>query len=163
MTWVWGVDPAVARVAFAHADMHTQRIHATLAQHKTTALEGERLALLADLVRRHAEDTAVVHPPSVVFVEQPSGKFQSPQLLYATGVIQAALFEELQVPVWTIPSGKWKRTALGYGNASKEQVAAWITAHNWHAGTQDEADAIAIAHAGRLMMQTGRWDIGEAA
>lgn len=161
--WCWAVDPAVARVAFAAADLDHDAMAAWTVTHKTDARDGERLGNLAEIVRTHATDRAEAWPPYVVFVEQPSGTFRNLPLAYATGVIQASLFEALRVPVWTIPSSKWKKTALGRGNASKEQVAAWVTAQGWGFASQDEADACAMAHAGRLMMQQSRWDTREAA
>jgi Holliday junction resolvasome RuvABC endonuclease subunit len=163
MSWVWAIDPAVSRVAFAYADLDSDRIEVDTLTHKTDAREGERLGGLIAKVRWHAVLQRRHYRPHVVFVEQPSGHIRNLQLAYATGVIQAALYEALGVPVWTIPSSKWKKTALGYGNASKEQVAAWVTAQGWAADSQDEADAVAMAHAGRLMIQQSRWDTREAA
>jgi Holliday junction resolvasome RuvABC endonuclease subunit len=101
------------------------------------------------------------YPPHVIFVEQPVGKFTPPQLLYACGVVQAALFETLSVPVWTVPSGRWKKATVGPGNATKLQVAAHAEAQGWEFESQDEADAQCIAAAGRRMLAAD-WDVRAA-
>ena len=71
---------------------------------RTTEREGARLGLLDRQLRIAARQWASEFPPACVFVEQPSGRFRNLPLTYAAGVIQAALFEALACPVWTIPS-----------------------------------------------------------
>jgi Holliday junction resolvasome RuvABC endonuclease subunit len=93
----------------------------------------------------------------------PAGRFRSPQLSYAVGVVQAALFETLAVPVWTIPSGAWKKRTIGVGNATKPQVRAWVDRLGVAVRSQDEADAVANACAGRAMLLTRSWEAGCAA
>jgi len=161
--WVWAIDPAIQHIALAYADMTSDTITAETLHAKTDTREGERLGRLRARVYWNARVAMQEHPPYVVFVEQPSGHIRNLQLAYATGVIQAALYEALRVPVWTIPSSKWKKTALGFGNASKEQVATWVSGRGWSFESQDECDAVAMAHAGRLMLQQSRWDASEAA
>ena len=70
----------------------------------------------------------------------------------------AALSEALSVPVWTVPSGKWKKQALANGRATKAQIQAWVRSQRIEFDGQDEADAICIAWAGRGMVQSGRWE-----
>lgn len=156
--WIWGIDPAIAHVSFAFAAIADESIVVESLITQTDATEGERLGLLDRQIRIYARQIAGTYPPDVVWVEQPSGSFENQQLAYAVGVIQAAVFETLRCPVWTIPSGKWKKRALGYGNASKEQVAAWVADHlRIDVSSQDEADAAAIAHAGRIIYETREW------
>jgi Holliday junction resolvasome RuvABC endonuclease subunit len=157
--FVWAVDPAVARLAFAFASLGSPTIEVETLTTACDAREGERLGLLDRQVRIYAAQAAGRWPPAVVWIEQASGKFQQPQLLYAIGVTQAALFETLGCPVWTIPSGKWKKTALGVGNATKPQIAAWVAERDDRPATQDEADAYAIAFAGREMFVQRRWEV----
>jgi Holliday junction resolvasome RuvABC endonuclease subunit len=109
-------------------------------------------------VRTFARQRAGDFPPAVVWVEMAAGRFRAPQLVYAIGVVQAALFEALGVPVWTIPSGKWKRATVGVGNATKPQVRAWVDRLGVEVGSHDEADAVAIAVAGRAMLRAGSWE-----
>jgi Holliday junction resolvasome RuvABC endonuclease subunit len=98
------------------------------------------------------------------FVEQPSGRFRAPQLVYCVGVVQAALFEALGgVPVWTIPSSAWKKRTIGQGNCTKPQVRAWVDRLGVAVRSQDEADAVANACAGRAMLLTRSWEAGCAA
>jgi Holliday junction resolvasome RuvABC endonuclease subunit len=80
------------------------------------------------------------------------------QLTYATGVVQAAMFEALGVPVFTVPSSAWKRRTVGVGNATKSQVRAWVDRLGVEVGDQDQADAVAIALAGRAMVRAGSWE-----
>ena len=72
--------------------------------------------------------------------------------------MQAALFETLAVPVWTIPSGAWKKRTIGVGNATKPLVRAWVDRLGVAVASQDEADACAIACAGRAMLLAGKWE-----
>jgi Holliday junction resolvasome RuvABC endonuclease subunit len=120
------------------------------------ATEGERLGLLDRQVRIFARQRAADFPAVVCWVEQPSGRFRNLPLTYAVGVVQAAIFETLGVPVWTIPSSTWKARTVGVGNATKAQVMAWAERVATVDG-QDEADAVGIAHAGRAMVESGRW------
>jgi Holliday junction resolvasome RuvABC endonuclease subunit len=154
--YVWGIDPAVSRLAFAFADLDGERVEVETLHVGNDATEGERLGLLDRQVRICARQLAGTYPPVAVWVEQPSGRFRNLTLTYAVGVLQAALFETLAVPVWTIPSSAWKLRTVGVGNAAKAQVMTWAERVATVDG-QDEADAVAIAWAGRLMVDSGRW------
>ena len=59
---------------------------------------------------------------------------------------------------WTIPSGAWKRRTVGVGNATKPQVRAWVDRLGVAVRLQDEADAVAIACAGRAMLIARSWE-----
>ena len=155
-TFVWGIDPAVARLAFAFAPVDGGPIEVETLTTAGDATEGERLGLLDRQVRIFARQRAADLPPAVCWVEQPSGRFRNLPLTYAVGVVQAALFETLGVPVWTIPSSTWKQRTVGVGNATKAQVMTWAERVATVDG-QDEADAVGIAHAGRAMVESGRW------
>lgn len=154
--FVWGIDPAVSRVAFAFAPADGGPITVETLTTASDATEGERLGLLDRQVRIFARQRATAFPPTVCWVEQPSGRFRNLTLAYAVGVIQAALFETVGVPVWTIPSSTWKQRAVGVGNATKAQVMAWAERVVTVDG-QDEADAVGIAYAGRAMVVSERW------
>jgi Holliday junction resolvasome RuvABC endonuclease subunit len=156
--WVWGLDIAVSHLEFAFADLHSDKIDVASLITKTDAKEGERLGLIDRQVRIYARQMSLQYPPHVVWVEQPSGAVTSPQLMYVAGVTQAALFETLGCPVWTIPSGAWKKAAVGFGNASKAQVSAWCERSGYDFDGQDQADALAIAFAGRRMVQASSWE-----
>lgn len=155
--WVWGVDPAVSRVAFAFAPVDGGEVVVETLTVDTEEREGARLGLLDRRVRMFASARAAEFPPAVVWVEQPSGRHRNLPLTYAVGVIQAALAESLGVPVWTIPSSTWKARTVGVGNATKAQVAAWVERQGAGFASQDEADAVAIAAAGRAMLAAGAW------
>ena len=155
--YVWGIDPALARVAFGFAPLDGGPIVVETLTTASDATEGERLGLLDRQVRIFARQRVSEFPPAVCWVEQPSGRFRNLPLTYATGVIQAALFETLSVPVWTIPSATWKARTVGSGSASKAQVRAWVERQGADFNGQDEADAYAIAAAGRAMLAAGSW------
>jgi Holliday junction resolvasome RuvABC endonuclease subunit len=156
--FVWGIDPALSVLAFAFADLDSEGVEVETLTTRTTEREGARLGLLDRQVRIYARQAAGRYPPACVWVEQPSGRFRSPQLSYAVGVLQAALFETLACPVWTIPSGAWKRRSVGVGNATKPQVRAWVERLGVAVRSQDEADAVAIACAGRAMLISRSWE-----
>jgi Holliday junction resolvasome RuvABC endonuclease subunit len=157
---VWAVDPAVSRMAFAFADLDTDTITVETLTTTTDATEGERWGLLDRQVRIFARERAGEFPPSVVWVEQPSGQWRNLPLTYAVGVLQAALFEALGVPVWTMPTAAWKQRSVGRGNVSKQEVRAWVEQLGVPVESQDEADAVALAFAGRLMVRAGAWQAG---
>jgi Holliday junction resolvasome RuvABC endonuclease subunit len=159
--YVWGVDPAISRLAFAFADLGSEVIEVETLITASKATEGERLGLFDRQVRIFARQLAGSYPPACVWVEQPSGRFRNLTLVYACGVAQAALFETLGCPVWTIPSSTWKQRTVGSGNASKAEVMAWAERHATIDG-QDEADAVAIARAGRAMLRAGQWNVSAA-
>lgn len=155
--FVWGIDPAVSRMAFAFAPVDGGAITVETLATLSDAREGQRLGWLDRQVRIFAGQRTCEFPPACVWVEQPSGKHRNLPLTYATGVVQAALFEVLAVPVWTIPSSTWKQRTVGVGNSTKAQVAAWVTEQGADFNGQDEADAYAIAAAGRAMLAAREW------
>lgn len=154
---IWGVDPALSRLAFAFAPEDGGAIELETLATRSDATEGERLGLLDRQVSIFARQRAADWLPVAVWVEQPSGRFRNLPLTYAVGVIQAALYETLHVPVWTIPSSTWKCATVGRGNADKEAVAHWVRLQGAKATGQDEADAYCIAAAGRAMLLTEEW------
>lgn len=156
--YVWGVDPAVGRVAFAFAPLWEGALTVDTLDLSTDLREGERLGLIASHIRAFARVAKAEFPPAVVWIEQPSGRFRAPQLLYATGVIQAALHEVLKVPVWTISSSDWKRRTIGNGAAGKPAIAAWVERQGADFACQDEADAYCIARAGRDLLRTSDYE-----
>lgn len=157
--YAWGCDPAMSHISMAFADMDSDEISVETLITKTDAREGARLGLLDRRIRIWARELSGRYPPACVWVEAPAGQIPNLQLSYAVGVIQAALAESLPCPVWSIPSGKWKKVALGYGNASKGQVKAWSEAQKLGGESQDEHDALAIAFAGRRLLQSRQWDV----
>ena len=156
--WVWGCDPALGRLAFAFAAVDSDTVEVETLTTRTTETEGARLGLLDRQVRIYSRQAAGRFPPAVVWVEQASGRYQQPQLLYAIGALQAALFEALAVPVWTVPSSAWKKRTVGVGNATKPMVRGWVNRLGVAVESQDEADAVCIALAGRAMLRAGSWE-----
>lgn len=156
--FVWGVDPQVGVVAFAFADVSNKDVEVETLVTDSEAREGQRFGWLDRQVRIYAKQVARVYPPACVWVEQPSGPFDNLQLKYAVGVIQAALYESLGCPVWTIPSSKWKQRSVGRGNATKPDVMGWVHRLDPDIASQHEADAFCIAWAGRSMLNTRKWD-----
>lgn len=153
---------ATSALSFAFAHTGSDHVDVETLITRTTEREGARLGLLDRQLRIYAREVAGRFPPACVWVEQPSGRFIKPQLYYVVGVLQAALFESLACPVWTVPSGTWKQRTVGRGNATKEQVAAWVRSQRHGFDSQDEADAIGIACAGRAMLLSRSWEAAVA-
>jgi Holliday junction resolvasome RuvABC endonuclease subunit len=156
--YVWGVDSAVSKVAFGFASMEWTTVEVEALHVDTDAREGERLGLLDRQVRIYAEQVMNTFPPVCVWIEQASGRYVNQPLIQAIGVISAALYETLRCPVWSMPSGKWKKQALGVGNATKPQIGAWVRRHDPDVFDQDLCDAYAIAYAGRAILKSGQWE-----
>lgn len=156
--FVWGIDPQVREIAFAFADTSNRDVEVETLFVDTDEREGKRLGWLDRQLRIYAGQAARRFPPAVVWVEQPSGRYDNLQLKYAVGVIQAALFETLACPVWTIPVAKWKQRSVGRGNANKQTVAGWVHRLDPDVASQHEADAFCIAWAGRSLLLSRSWD-----
>ena len=142
---VWAVDSSLSQLAVAFADVDSPAVVVKTLITRTTEREGARLGLLDRQLRIAARQWADEFPPACCWVEMPAGRFPNPQLAYAVGVVQAALFETLAVPVWTLGPSVWKRRTVGAGNATKPQVRAWVDRLGVDVRNQDEADAVAIA------------------
>lgn len=149
--FVYGVDVAIAKkLAFGFASLDNPGVEVEAIHTETDAEEGERLHILARQLRIYAGQLREEFPPACVFVEQPSGAHPNPPLSYAAGVVQAVLFDVLGCPVWTITSGDWKKRTVGVGNATKQQVGAWVRKQGpGDLFDEDLCDAYAIAYAGR--------------
>lgn len=175
----WGIDPSTARVAVAGVyrepcdGLELERWVRTqpFALHDGVARLAEIYARthgfvagLAERERRHN-----LPLPGLVLVEQPSGRVENPQLVYAVGVIQAAVYAALRdvfgrpVRVETCTSSWWKKRACGNGAIYKPtrkrlgrtpvfedyRVAVWARENGYAGSSWDEADAFGIAEAGR--------------
>lgn len=163
--WIWGIDVATAHLEFACVALDTigtafDTVEIDTLITRTEERDGARLGLLDRQLRIYARQRASAYPPACVWVEQPAGKFVMPVLWYTVGVLQAALFETLACPVWTIPPGAWKKRTVGNGNATKAMVQAWLNGIATDVEFRDEhqADAAAIALAGRAMFASLSWD-----
>ena len=156
--FVWAVDPGLSRLAVAFADITAMGVAVETLVTRTTEREGARLGLLDRQLRIAGRQWASRFPPVAVWVEQPSGRFTNLQLAYCCGVVQAALFEALACPVWSIASSAWKRRTVGVGNATKPQVSAWVERLGVDVVSHDEADAVAMACAGRAMLLERSWE-----
>lgn len=171
--WIWGVDGSTKRVAvgFAREEVVVESV-----EFRAGLFEGARLAEIRRTTRTFAAAWARLFPPHIAFVEQPSGRSASPQLVYAIGVIQEALYDALEfvhqhpVEVRTIPSSRWKEIATGSGWSPKPKTLRWARNAHGYEGTclclelgeknckrgtpaHDEADAIGIAVAGRRLLE----------
>jgi hypothetical protein len=163
---VWGIDPSSVRVALAAlsraSDGYVDRMVKT--QSFSTAEGAERLSGIYRDTFRFVQGIAVCCTwPGLVVVEQPSGQTPNPQLVYAVGVIQAAVWDALYDVMGiaprmeTVPSATWKKIACGRGNLYKPKgrgtkqtdyaVFRWAVENGWNPSSWDEADAAGIAEA----------------
>ena len=162
--YVWGVDPALSRVAVSFAPVDGGRPSVlTLVTHSDTR-EGQRLGWLDRQLRIAARQWASSWPPAVVWVEQPSGRFRNLQLTYACGVIQAALFEALGVPVGASPRRRGRsaqsasatrrnrrsaRGSISSGSAPDRRTKPTPSGSPWPAGRCSSAGSGARRHEGQ--------------
>ena len=153
----WGVDPSTQRIAIASGDR--------VQTHSFPRTDGlARLADIYDSTKEFAQDVAYACPPGFILVEQPSGQNPNLELVYAVGVIIAALQEACPgVRIETMPPMSWKKLATGRGNLSKINpdtkkvwrdreeygVLKWARANGYQGMSWDEADALGIAEAAR--------------
>ncbi len=171
----WGVDGSTKRVAIGAVTGEPPELHRIVRSAAFTTSDGAvRLSDIYRETRDLAGALAARCPPGLILVEQPSGSAQAVnhELEYAIGVIQAAVYDGVYSALGhavrqdTVVSSWWKLRACGKGNVYKtakdpqtgrkkllplEEYAvmqwarlAGYTGHSW-----DEADALAIAEAGR--------------
>lgn len=161
-SWVWGVDPSTVRLAVGLAGADGLEVRST----DFTRMEprtGERLRAVHDETFGIAFRLRREFPPCAIFVEQPFayGRHVEPELFYAVGVIQAALAPF--APVQTVAVSTWKKRSVGKGTATKLDVFRWAEQHGYRGNSQDEADALAIAWAGRYVLKPAHDQLGLAA
>jgi Holliday junction resolvasome RuvABC endonuclease subunit len=155
--FVWAVDPGVGRVAFAFAPVDGGLVRAETLRTDSQARDGRRLGWLDRQVRIAARQWAGDLPPAGCWVKQPAPPsfHELLPLAYAAGVVQAALFETLGCEVLTMRSFTFRRWAMGAPRASRADVLAWVTLQGVPVRSQDEANAVAVALAGRAMLLSG--------
>lgn len=158
--WWVGVDVSTLRVAIASVSPEGR--HGVSTRSFPTRTGGRRLAVIlyeTRLLMRSLIDAGV--EPGVIVVEQPSGQTPNLQLVYATGVIMAAVAEAAPgAVVETVPSSTWKKIACGRGNIYKPKrergkpppefldygVARWACETvDYRGSSWDEADALGVA------------------
>lgn len=157
--WVWGVDPSTKLVAIACVGPDGEHVESR--EFLKDRWHGARLADIRRVTRSLVALLAERCPPLYVFVEQPAafGHPPEPQLMYAVGVIQEAVFSALEfrfphpVEVRTVPIGQWKKAALGNGAAKKPEIMRWAERRGHFGLLQDEADALGIAVAGQRLLE----------
>lgn len=166
MTAHYGVDPSTQRIAVACAHGAGHRVET----HPFPRTEG--FARLGDIYQSTVEfmfelrDGGWPHP-GFLLVEQPSGQSPNLELVYAVGVIIAALQEAFPgVRLETMPPMSWKKLATGRGNLSKLDpetkkpwkdrekygVMRWARENGYTGPSWDEADALGIAEAARRLV-----------
>lgn len=166
----WGVDPGTQRVSIACVDGEGRRDVRTASFAGLSG--GARLAEIFQVTRALAASLVDLWtPPGLVLVEQASGQSENPELVYAVGVIQAAVYEGLcdrigPVQLETVTSSWWKKRACGRGDIRKTMrvegrkrpvavphesygVYVWARANGYAGSSWDEADAWGIAEAAR--------------
>lgn len=156
----WGVDPSTLRVSIATVSAEGCRGVSTRSFARRRGAER-----LADIFRETrllaCELIGAGVCPGVVVVEQPSGKVQNLELVYAVGVIQAALAAACcpGTHFEMVASSRWKAVACGKGNIYKPKrerggpapqaedyaVLAWARSLGYRGSSWDEADAMGVA------------------
>lgn len=169
----WGVDTSVRGIAVGWVDAAGARGAFTIPLRELEG--GQRLAYAFETVRDWIRDAVAgkaIPLPGLVLVEQPSGKFDKPQLSYMVGVVQGAVYAGAVLGgataprVETIPSPSWKLASTGFGGHKKTMrvpgkakpvpvphdeyaILKWARLHGYGGTSWDEADALAMAEAGR--------------
>jgi len=158
----WGVDPGTYRIAIAS----TVGGGSYVETHSFPRTEGlARLGDILEATKEFAADFAIDHyAPGFILVEQPSGQNPNLELVYAVGVIIAALQEACPgARIETMPPMSWKKLATGRGNLPKTDpetkkpwkdrerygVLRWARENGYTGDSWDEADALGIAEAAR--------------
>jgi hypothetical protein len=156
----WGVDPSTVRLSIAW--VRDTGVRGVVTDSHLDLKGASRLHAIYETTRR----LAVLAPhPGLVLVEQPSGKFDNLELVFAVGATLAGLASALgpRVTIETCTSSWWKKRACGRGNIYKPTrkslgrkpeyedygVAVWARENGYAGSLWDEADAWGIAEAAR--------------
>jgi hypothetical protein len=161
----WGVDSSTLRVSIAARG--EDFAHATTRSFPR-AQGPRRLAFIYAETYQFTLDSLGVTPsggfrywPGFVLIEQPSGKKPNPNLVYAVGVIQAAVYAALHgargdrpIPVVeTVPSATWKARGIGGPwqtlNKAAGDIIRLAREDGYTGQSEDEADAWFMAKAAR--------------
>ena len=164
----WGIDPSTQRVSVAYSASIDGEVRRDVRTVPFAPGEGPaRLSAIYDATRAFVVqcvslDYGAFPLPGVVLIEQPSGKMDNPNLSYAVGVIQAAVYDGLhdllaRAPhIETVTSSHWKKVACGRGDLYKPksrsgyyEVLVWARRHGYAGSSWDEADAMGIADCAR--------------
>jgi len=103
-----------------------------------------------DLTRRLKDDKI---EPDIVYIEQAIFLQNIKATLIIDSVINAVKFisHMNNIPYIIVDNKSWKKSVIGNGKASKEQIMEWAkVGYGDKITTQDTADACAIATFGRL-------------
>lgn len=137
-----GVDVSTRRLAFAAVTDEVRRIQVVELDNRE---RGARRLMQA----RAAVRACVEHKfrdATVFGVEVPFTPHQNQALMGIAAVTLEAVQAAMPyAAVLDLNTGTWKRDAVGFGNASKEQVARWATGLGYEGGDQDVCDAIGVA------------------
>ena len=150
--WIWGIDLSTTYMDIAVVDQAGAfQCNACITPpHKTLP---ERLSVQRQAVREFSASMAFHFPPLAVYVELPTGHFPNPPLMMSCGAVLAGLHEGLAgtpfpVGIHHIPVKSWKKSATGFGTATKAQVLEWAQGLGYAGSRQDGADALGVAHFG---------------
>lgn len=168
----WGVDGSTRGVAIGVTTTDDPPRRAVRTAPFPRLNGPPRLSAIYADSRALAMTLAERYPPGLILIEQPSGSSQvvNHELEYAVGVIQAAVYDGVfqalghGARIETVVSSWWKAKACGKGNIYKTEkvngrkrpvaleeygVMRWARLNGYQGSSWDEADALAIAEAGR--------------
>lgn len=147
---VFGCDLNSRKVALAQIHGGGFLLHAYKVPEKRYALTN-RAAVLGEL---YAYTLGIVSEGDLVYVESPivagARNIQSTiKVAAAYGAVLAAINGQ-HAQAFEVPVSSWKLATVGKGNASKDDVSAWLHAQHPHvytecAGDQDLMDAACVA------------------
>lgn len=165
----WGVDGSTRGVSIAYVDRQGHRGARTTLFPR---LKGAQWCSTVYRLTRSLTQEIVADGfiPGLVLIEQPSGPFVEHELQFAVGIIHAAIYDGVQAAGHPPPQSElivsswWKARACGSGaikktrtvNGKKKpvprdeyQVLVWARLNGYTGSSWDEADAWAMAEAGR--------------
>lgn len=145
---IWGVDPASKKIAMFSDD---GRVHAHLLLVKPSTRNLELIAL-----RNQMELILKCDPNPVIYCEEPvvagARNLRSTILIAET----AGMILGMRARTVLVPVSSWKKSTVGKGNATKDEVAQWLReehpgyASHCH-GNQDLTDAAALCIYGQQL------------
>lgn len=155
-----GIDPASTKLA---AVALSGDKFAVLYDKNLGKSGGQSCSRAAKMIERFIVQTVpkeLSWEPIYAFIESPivgrGGVKTTMVQAYTSGAIQAVLYE-LRIPTQTANVSSWKKHVVGKGNATKDDVAAWLRLRRpalfaASSGVQDIIDAACIAIYGQQVL-----------
>lgn len=169
----WGINTHCDRMSVAVIDSeHRHVLVAETVKAKWSSDQPEkRVAELFTLARRTLDEIADEHPPALVLIERPKGARNGQDVLFAgwaaatiaavtVSARHGGMVDWVEISTWRRQTALYERVGAAPGDTlTKRWKAAGLTfarEHGYTGKNTEESDAVGIALAAGVTLETGR-------